>query len=361
MLLVGCQAWSQSSIERDSVGWVLFGRANWQGIKQNSQDALDLGFHTHGFIWRLAVAEFELGHWQQAERRFRQAMSLNPLDTISPRLLALLLFKMGRTEEAGIYQRRGIQLAVGIDAGLKMANNDSLGVLNYQSAHIQHHVFRSASLSHAFTRLQQQLYWGDFTQQQYYVAYKQAFRGGWLMTLGAHILQFSGNILFDSTQFDNGGEVYALELRKTFGYFSLVPQYSLSTLYGRMQQQWGIRLSVHPGKFAAWRYDINPMANRDSVQRAIAVSQAIHWFPSARLHFSVNHYTGNGYNFQEQAGFLVNNGINLTRHRLAFYAEYRIFTHWRAFVLLQQEAGTERFFNFDYRYRGLFTGIKFQP
>lgn len=351
------QAWLAS----DSVGRVLYLNANWHGVRQNSLDAMRAGHHAYPFIWRLAVAELELGYWRQAEKHFRQAIAMNADDPTAPALLAFLLRKTGREEEAGRYAKQPFRLSAGIDAGWKHANNDSLGTLSYQGAYVRHSLHRSASLTHAFSQLQQRLYWGDFNQWQYYVAYRQGFKAGWLLTAGAHVLRFSGNILFDSSQFNNGGEVYAVELRKQLGILSLSPQYSLATLYGRQQQQWGVRVSLHAGKFAAWRYDLNPMFNRDSSTSAQAFSQALHWFPTARWHFALNHYWGNGYNFQEQAGFLVNNGINLTRNRLGAFASFNISTRWQAFVFWQQETGTERFFNFDYRYQGLFGGIKFQP
>lgn len=360
VLMAAKGAVSQTSAERDSVGRALYERGNWQAVRENSKEAMAVGFTTYAFVFRLALAELELGRWQQAERHLRQAISLNPLDKTPTVLLAGLLRKMGRMEEAALQQRKPFYVHAGLDGGVKVPNTDSLGNLAYQGAYLKHPLHASASLTHAFTRLNQNLYWGDFSQLQYYLAYRQAFGSGWLLTVGTHLLRFSGNISFDSSQFNNGGELVALELSKHFGAISLTPQYSFSTLYGRTQQQLGMRLSLFPARFGAVRYDLNPMFNRDSTATASAWSQALHWFPSARFHLALQYYAGNGYNFQEQTGYLVNNGINLTRNRWGGYVEYGIHQRWRVFLMYQQEAGTERFFNFDYRFRSFFLGLKFQ-
>lgn len=359
-LLWSSQLLAQSSAERDSVGKLRFENGDWQGVRQNSREAIAAGYVTYAFVLRQALAELELGKWPAAERHLRQAIQLNPLDKTPVLLMADLLRKMGRIEEAGLYQLVPFYVFAGLEGGQKSANTDSLGKLQYVGLNLKHPLYASASLSHAFTRLNQNLYWGDFVQLQYYLAYRQAFYGGWLLTAGAHLLRFSGNILYDSSQFNNGGELLALELSKHFGWLALAPQYSVFNLYGRSQQQWGLKLSLFPANFGAIRYDINPMINRDSTAGARALTQSFHWFPSARLHFSLNHYVGNGYNFQEQNGFLVNNGINLTRNRWGAYVEYGFTKSWRAFVFYQQESGRERFFNFDYRYHSIFLGLKFQ-
>jgi hypothetical protein len=359
--LLACQeAKGQTSAERDSLARLLFERRDWQAVRQNSKEAMAQGFTTYAFVFRLALAELEQGRWVHAEKHLRQAIALNPIDNTPVALLAALLQKLGRTEEAALYKPMPFYMQAGIEGGLEAPDTDSLGNLGYQGAYLKHPLYASASLTHAFTRLNQSVYWGDFTQLQYYIAYRQAFRGGWLLTLGAHFLRFSGNILFDSSQFNNGGDLVALELSKQFGPIGLAPQYSIATLYGRTQQQLGLKLSVFPARFAAVRYDLNPMFNRDSSASASALSQALHWFPSARVHFALTHYVGNGYNFQEQAGYLVNNGINLTRSRWGGYIEYGFHQRWRMFLLYQYESGTERFFNFDYHYNSVFLGLKFQ-
>jgi hypothetical protein len=351
---------AQSSAELDSLGRLYYINADWEAVRQNSKAAISVGYTTYAFVIRLAVAELEQGRWVQAEKHLRQAIVLNSIEKTPKVLLAGLLRKMGRTEEAAYYQRVPFYMYTGVDGGLKVSNTDSLGILNYQGAHLKHQIHPSASLTHAFTRLSQNLYWGDFTQLQYYLAYRQAFRSGWLLALGTHFLRFSGNVLFDSSQFNNGGEVVAMELSKQFGIIGLAPQYSFSTLYGRIQQQLGFKLSLFPARFGAVRYDLNPMFNRDSTATASALSQVLHWFPSSRLHFALNHYVGNGYNFQEQLGYLVNNGINLTRNRWGGYVEYGFHQKWRLYLLYQNERGTERFFNFNYRYNCIYLGLKFQ-
>ncbi|MFN3529453.1 MAG: tetratricopeptide repeat protein [Bacteroidia bacterium] len=352
---------AQNSLERDSLMKAQLARADWVGLRASSRAAVEAGFETYAFVLRLALAELELGYWWQAERQLLRAIALNPLDSLPLQWLADLYQKTGRSEEAALLRpQQRLQLVVA-ETGIKQPNNDSLGRLAYQGLVLKHRLHRGASLTHAYTRLQQALYWGDFVQQQYYLRYNQAFKSGWLLTVAGHWLQFGGNILFDSSRFDNSGAMYALELRKKWGPFDFVPQYALGSLYARQQQQWGLRISYSPARYSALKFELNPMMNSDSSQQATAMALAAYWYPGTRFSAGLSYYRGNGYNFQEQAGYLVNNGINLTRSRLGVQLEYGLFRHFRLYGLYQLEQGTERFFNFDYRYHSLFAGIKYQP
>jgi hypothetical protein len=79
------------------------------------------------------------------------------------------------------------------------------------------------------------------------------------------------------------------------------------------------------------------------------------------LWFTSEFYYGRAYNFIENAGYLVNNAIDLTNWRLNSGFQWYSYKKLSFFLTYQHEARTERWLSVNYSLNSVFLGVRYNP
>jgi tetratricopeptide (TPR) repeat protein len=306
------------------------------------------------------IALLEMGRWNEAEGALIKAIAMNPFDKDAKSLLRTLYLKTGRANEADLIGRVDFLRMVAVEYGQKTSDVEDVGVLDYADLSIRHRLAKGSTLTWSGGGLRQSVYWGDIRQSQGYLRYDQAFRGGWTFTSGLTLLDYNYTLDIDQAQEGDRALVGSMELAKRFSDLGVRAQFSASNLYESTHMQGGVKLDMYPGKWASWKVSVNPFFLDNEIETKRGIAASIHWYSVENTELAISAYSGDAYNTIEDAGYIVNNSLDLTRYRTGAYLQRNIFDHLPVFVMVQYERREERFFGFPYNSISWFAGLKYQ-
>ncbi len=360
LLLASNTAMAQTSASYEEDTRYLYEMARWAALAQLSERALSEGFETYAIRIRYSVALLETGRWNEAEVALKKTVDLNPFDRDARALLRKLYLNTGRANEADRIQRVDFVRMVAAEYGQKISDIEDVGRMDYADVSLRHRLARGSTLTWSAGALKQNVYWGDINQTQGYIRYDQTLSGSWTITVGLTALDYKYSVLLDGTDDGDIALVGALEIGKRLQGFGVNAQLSMSDLYETSHVQGGLKVDIYPGKWASWKATINPfvISNDSDLQKGVTAS--LHWYSTENIEIALTGYMGDALNTTEEAGYIVNNSLDLTTYRTGVYLQRNLFEHLPVFMLVQYERREERFFGFPYHSIGWFAGLKYQ-
>ncbi len=360
LLLATAGAMAQTSAGYEEDTRYLYDMARWNALVQLSERALAEGFETYAIRIRYSVALLETGRWNDAEASLKKTVDMNPFDRDARSLLRTLYLKTGRENEADRMQRVDFIRMVAVEYGQKVSDSEDVGRMHYADVSLRHRLARGSTLTWSAGALWQQVYWGDINQTQVHLRFDQALPDNWSLTLGLTALDYNYSVLLDGTDGGDVAMVGALEIGKRFQGFGVGAQLAISDLYERTHVQNGVKVDFYPGKWASWKVSVNPFVINDEIEFQKGISASLHWYSTENTEVALTAYAGDALNTTEEAGYIVNNSLDLTAHRTGIYLQRNLFDHLPVFILVQHERMEERFFGFPYHSVGWFVGLKYQ-
>lgn len=351
-------AQSSSSYEDDTR--YLYEMSRWAALAQLSERALDAGFETYAIRFRYAAALMELGRWNEAEGSLKRAIALNPFDRDAKRMLRDLYVRSGRQNDADRIQKVPFLRMVAVEYGQKMSDSDDVGVLQYADLSVRHKIARGSSATWSVGGLQQDVYWGSISQRQGYLRFDQSLAGNMTFIAAATALEYAYDVTDSGVSEQDVAWTGSIELGRRFQDLAVTGQASVTDVYSRLHRQAGIKLDTYPGLWASWRVSVNPFIVVDDSLSKRGIAASVHWYGKNNAELGLSGYSSDAYNVVEDAGYIVNNGLDRTRYRVGLYAQRNVVKHVPLFTLVQYERKEEQFFRFWYHSVNWFVGIKYQ-
>jgi tetratricopeptide (TPR) repeat protein len=360
MLLVPMMSAAQTSANYEEDTRYLYEISRWEALVQLSERALTDGFETYAIRIRYAVALLETGRWNEAEGALKKAIDLNPFDQDAKALLRNLYLKTGRHNDADRIRHVDFLRMVAVEYGQKISDSDDVGRLDYADVSLRHRLAKGSTLTWSAGGLQQGVYWGDINQIQGYLRLDQALGNNWDVTAAITALKYSYSVSLDDFQDNSVAWVRSFEIGKRRGAIRTALQVTVVDIYGQTTAQTGVRYEFYPGKWASWKMSFNPFISYADYNVSAGITGSVHWYHVENMEIALSGYYGNAYNTVEEAGYIVNNSLDLSTHRTGIYLQRNLYKHLPVFFLVQYERREERFFGFPYNSISWFAGLKYQ-
>ena len=360
LVLVANSSLAQTSASYEEDSRYLYEMAQWAALTQLSEKALDNGFNTYAIRFMYSVALLETGRWNEAEVALKKTIDMNPFDRDARDLLRNLYLKTGRANEADRIQRIEFIRMVAVEFGQKISDVNDVGRMSFADISMRHRLATGSALTWSIGALKQSVYWGDISQNQGYLRFDQSLKDNWTATIGLTALKYNYSILADGTDDGDLALVGSMEFGKRFQGYGVSAQLSVSDLYESTRSQGGVRFDIYPGKWASWKLTVNPFIVYDEFDTKKGITASLHWYSLANTEIAVSGYLSDALNTIEEAGYIVNNSLDLTKYRTSIYLQRNIYEHLPIFVVVQYEGREERFFGFPYNSISWFAGLKYQ-
>jgi hypothetical protein len=353
--------------EVDQISYTHYIHQEWQPLIDFSERALASGIDFYHLRLRAGIACYQLEAYRSAIIHLEKAASMNPFESDANQYLYWCYLYTGREEEAVWISKKlnnnrfssaaAIQ-TIYAESGLKISSNTSFADnLHYGFVGLQHHVKHRLSLFHGFTYLQQETHWGNYTQYQYYIKARIPVTHGWYVTPATHIVQLNA-APYNSGYYLTGN----MGIEKHTKHISFTGGYTYSNFFNDNQHLINGSITWFPlDKQHVW-LGCSPsfLISQSDNKRGIIAAYTGYSF----INHSVLTLTGlfcNTNNFTEANGFMVNNTVDIVKHRYTVQYTYPITPKKHIYMIAQHEMRDEFFYQQHLAYYGIIIGFKYKP
>lgn len=372
-------------------------KADWASLIETGKIALKADIDYYYLRFRLGAAYFESGKPALAIKHFEKALKMNPADKLCQEYYYLSLIKMGRFLESRFFAEQKISASnrssIGYkkspfvdllmaDGGVKISSKEEvagleliilpedekpIGKMIYAGAGFNHRTSSRSSLLHFYTYLAQELYWGNYWQNEYYLSSPISFGKGWQITPSLHLIALIADMHepFQSNQadFNDFFWVASAKAQKACNLFEYGLSMSFSQLYDSSQFQISPSVSVYPFANKKLKLTLNSYLQLEKGNFAHAIKPEVSYQVYDKLNLNLHYYFGNARSVNEANGFLVNNSRDLSANRFSMLAQFQLHRKIACYAIYQfeQKEHAASNINFEYSYQSIITGLKFTP
>jgi hypothetical protein len=407
------QPLSSAEVEQKTLAY--YESASWDLLILTGEEAIGNGIDYYWLRMRTGIARYEKKQFGKATGHFRKALEFNGGDKLASEYLFYSLRFGGKESEAlrlagtfpeslqekiGFRKRQWLE-SVYSEGGIKLSSrSDSVGNMGYFHFGLRHRPAPGFSFYHAYTGLTQTNYWGDYLQHQYFLTGELALPQGFSLHASLHYLFLHANISDTVRRPGNGfvqssyhstldefGQVYYLDVQKSWGCFSISPFFTWSRFRGFteyevrgrntmdnspwvmrgdttiFQTQWqaGLEADWTP-RFLNKRLSLTTTLFNHHAEVSgdqLIFKQAVVIRPASWVWVKGEYYRGEARYVNEGRAMVVNNSFDPTLSRWSGMAVFSAGEHWEFYLLYQQEKKRESQFGFPYKFNTVITGIKF--
>jgi hypothetical protein len=362
--------------ETTSYLWHYYGQ--WDSLIYNRKALLNA---VHGkkndyfyLRYRLGEAAFRKGDFRQAAIDFERAVELNSADTFSLKFLEVAFTEAGRSQEALVQANRLKNLHaeklsryrlisrnfIYLESGIKFSNNtDQIGNLYYYHSGLNLQVLPRVALFNSLSLLKQTNYFGTVQQNIFYSRATVQFNNGWSVQPFFSYIDVTVGFPKYTRYFQN--QVLGLTALKSIGHFDYSVQASYSNLNGTDQYQAVLATSWFPYGNNRLSFNGQLFMQQDDGENRLMGKAGIAFKILRNTWLSSDFYAGNTLNVIENAGYLVNNNLDLTRYRSTTTLNYSPSNKISLFLVYQYEGREEYYYKIKYRFNNIFVGLKLIP
>lgn len=380
LLLLGYASFSQENevevLDVNQRSYELYLNQNWEQLIAFGDSAVKAGNDFYYLRVRIGIAYFELKKYRIAEDHFRKAIAFNSFENYPQQYLYYCLLANGKHEESRALARKfsvDLQTTVGfntlkiidliaVDYGRKYASND-LPAAGFLQVGLNHYVGNRFSLFHTFSNYSQ----GDDlfknTQYQYYLGASIPLKNNYKLSAGFHYLYNDFYVDFIDTHFKGNNYIAALTLKKSINKFDFSIGSTGILLDSIYQYQHEAGINFYPLANSKINIGLNAIVNTADHYKTtyVGILPIVTFKPNTTWSLFTSYLYNKGNNISEWNGFLVNNSIDLTQHRINLGINYAISKKWEINAIYQHESKIESFTKDNYQYNSIFFGIKFKP
>jgi len=369
----------------ESVSYNWYIHSNWDSLLINRGSLLSNGNDYYYMRYRLGEAAYRTGKYRQAATDFGRATALNGYDSFSTSFYASSLLLSGRFSEAILMGKqlrkqkssnaqyyKGSQLNMFYsEYGNKFSSDKNVsGNLSFLQFAAGFQVLHSTNLFVAYSSLSNSNYYSDVKQKIYYAKLKLQLKNAWSIEPYFNIIDASVAYYptIDYPQTFNyylQNQVVGLNVLKSFSKLDVNFGSTYSNLSNNTQIQANAGLVYYPkannSLFAALQLTYHNENDGSNSSQNLLIRPSAGIKVASNLWFTSEFYYGKAYNFVENAGYLVNNAVDLTKWRLNSGLQYYPSKMFSFFLTYQHEARTERLLSSEYSLNSFFIGMRFNP
>ena len=363
-----------NSAEVESKSLKFYTEKQWDSLIVYGNNALRKHIDYYLLRMRLGIAYYEKKQYRAASPHFEKAIRFNSYDDLPKEYLYYCYLYSERYDEARrIKPLTLISHALPIsliytEGGIKFSDRtDSVGNMNYFQAGFVHNIGRIGSLFHAFTYLNQNVYWGSFTQEQYYIAANIPLGRGWLFSPAGHFVFLNAPVtVTDVPSVKENPVVASISVRKSYkernrksaASYDLKFGLAVSNFYGSTRVQYNFSVIIYPLGNNKLSFAVSSYLRTADSNFVFCNNISMNCVLRKKLKLNTGVYFGNMKYAVEDNGYLVNNSRDLTNARFTLMIDYLISKHIGIYALYQRESKVENFKNFFYNYNTALAGLK---
>ncbi|MFI5221224.1 MAG: tetratricopeptide repeat protein [Bacteroidia bacterium] len=359
----------------------LFQKKEWKKLIEFSESAIKQQTDFFYIRFRLGVAYYSLKQYRIALFHFEKAFSMNSdNESLREYLYYCYLFTeqyplalklsdsfSDETKKNTKTENPPVISFVHTEYGLKFSSDQSLyQPMNYFQLGFGFRFGREITAYNAYSYVNQQVYDGKLSQQQYYLTLNIPVRNSWTLMPAIHFIDLNFTNSADGKTVNFTPVHLSFAADKVTKDFKLGIGASFSNLKPGTQLQQQVEAAWYPLHNNSFSVNAGTILFTDTIYRLWPMPFAgVKYFFTPKFSASFNYLyagIGNGYgvvNFSEMNGYLVSNSPDATHQKMSLMFDWNIYKNLGVYAVLLYESKTEVTKKTDYDYRMALAGLKF--